>query len=88
IAISTTAAINQYYPAVAWDGNNYLVVWQDYRNGSNPDIYGARVSASGVLQEPGGIVISTAANYQGFPAVAWDGNNYLVVWADYRSGSN
>jgi len=43
IAIST-AASDQTYPQLAFDGTNYLVVWDDKRNGSTFDIYGARVS--------------------------------------------
>jgi hypothetical protein len=87
IAISTSTG-NQAYPAVAFDNDSiYLVVWQDDRSGSGNDIYGTRVSTSGNVLDPPGIAISTATGRQNFPSIAFDGTNFLVVWADERGGS-
>jgi PASTA domain len=69
--------------AIAFDGTNYLVAWEDL--GAGLDIHGARVSPAGVVLDPGGIPISTAANLQGWPAIAFDGTNYLLAWGDFRS---
>ncbi len=86
IAIST-AAHDQWLPALSFDGTDFLVVWVDKRSGPYSDIYGARVTAAGVVLDPSGIAVSTAASYQWDPALAFDGTNFLVVWQDSRSGS-
>jgi hypothetical protein len=83
----STAANYQVYPAVSFDGTNFLVVWEDYRNNSDTcDIYGARVTPQGTVLDPGGIRITAAANNQFALAVAFDGTDFLVVWTDERSG--
>ena len=87
----STAANYQGSPVVAWNAtaNEYLVAWGDYRSGSSNDIYGQRLSRNGTLLG-GNFAISTAADAQLNPAVAWNAqtNGYLVVWEDYRSGDD
>lgn len=78
----------QFLPEVAFDGANYLVVWQDYRDSTDYDIRGARMSMSGVAFDPGGIAISEAAGRQISPTIAFDGTNYMVLWQDYRNGTD
>jgi len=89
-AVFTSAAwavpADQSLPAIAFDGTNYLIAWQDGRTGTYPDIYCARVNRAGVVIEPDGIAVSTAANQQSSAAVAFDGTNYLIVWQDMRNG--
>jgi hypothetical protein len=80
-----TSARTQCYPAVAFDGANFLVVWQDYRNYDTTDIYAARVNHDGEVLDPRGFPVSAAAGYQGSPRVASDGANSLVVWTDGQS---
>jgi hypothetical protein len=80
-------------PRIAFDGNNYLVVWNDSRNATGPlwdelDIYGARVTKQGVVLDLMGIPISTAPHIQGDVDITFDGVNYFAVWLDERlSGS-
>jgi hypothetical protein len=83
----STATDEQYYPAVAFDGTRFLVAWEDYRSGSSYDIYGARVTTGGIVLDPSGIPISTAANDQRYPVLAFGGTNFLAAWRDPRNGS-
>ncbi len=76
------------YPAIAFDGTNFLVAWDGNRSGSDCDIYGARVTPAGAVLDTSGLVISQAANGQYAPALGFDGASSLVVWHDYRSGSD
>ena len=87
IPISTAPNV-QELPCLAFDGTNYLVVWQDFRSNSSMDIYGTRVSPSGNVLDPEGIAISVADFDQNSPAVAFDGTNFIVVWEDHRNGSD
>ena len=70
------------WPRVAFnpDDEEYLVVWQDDRNG-NWDVYGQRVSITGTLVG-GNFGVTTASGDQVYPRVAWDGRSgrHLVVW--------
>jgi hypothetical protein len=86
IAISTDTLV-QAFPSVSFDGSNYLVVWEDYRN-RNYDIYGARVTQAGITLDTNGIIISNYTRRQRKPSIAFDGTNFLVVWEDDRDYPN
>ena len=83
------AAGKQAAPTAAFDGKQFLVVWQDYRHASSSysDIYGARVGTDGKVLPPGEIAISRAPSEQSTPAVSFDGKHFLVVWQDYRDAN-
>ncbi|HEY0408001.1 MAG TPA: Ig-like domain-containing protein, partial [Pyrinomonadaceae bacterium] len=69
-------------PHLAVAGSSALVVW------SNGDIYGRRINADGTFPDPSaGYAITTAANAQTLPSVAWDGAQYVVDWVDHRNES-
>ena len=126
------------YPSVCFDGENYLVVYIDYRFDANGDVYGirikrdgeiidkngffinlgisgvpyrtelaftngyylavwdenadlvrgARILPDGNVLDPNGIIIGSAANGQYGQTVSGDGSRFLIVWHDYRSGTN
>ena len=71
---------DQYDPAVAFDGTNYLVVWRDDRALS--DVHGARVTQQGAVLDEDSIRSRRDPATSGSREVAFDGTNYLVVWED------
>jgi hypothetical protein len=83
--VVSAASDDQVAADLAFDGTNYLVVWQDYRAASY-NVYSSRVAPDGTVLDPNGIPVSTAHLDQTEPAVAWNGSEYLVTWSDARSG--
>ena len=75
--------------SVAFNGTVYLVVWQDEREPSSGDVYGARVTPGGQVLDPDGFPISAAPNNQAYPLprVAACGNTFLVIWNYLPNGS-
>ncbi|MEO0078471.1 MAG: hypothetical protein ABIK86_05680 [candidate division WOR-3 bacterium] len=69
-------------PGVGSDGSNFLVVWQDYRNGWDYDIYAARIRPDGTVLDPDGFAVTADTNNATNPAVSFTGSNYLVVWEE------
>ncbi len=85
--ISLGNTINASFPNIAWDGTNYLVVWQLGFPSQDPIIQGQFISSTGLLVGNNFTIrpssIPSTAN-QIYPAVAFSGTNYLVVWDDDR----
>lgn len=83
------APFSQEAPAVASNGTDFFVVWADLRNGTSYDIYGGRaLSSDGSAPDATSLPIATATSDQITPSIAWNGTNYLVVWADGRDGDD
>lgn len=87
-AIADTAG-RQEAPTVAWSGTDYLVAWSEARDATKPaDLYGARVSAAGVVRDgAGGFIIAAAAQAQRAPRATWNGTNFVVAWRDERQST-
>lgn len=85
--ICNESSQSQVSPSVAFDSINqrYLVVWQDFRNDANYDIYGQMVNSNGTLfgeVSDVNFLISSLANTQQKAKVAFDyiSQRFLVVW--------
>ncbi|KQC14084.1 MAG: hypothetical protein APR63_06170 [Desulfuromonas sp. SDB] len=86
--ILISIAVNaQENPAVAFDGINYLVVWEDKQSGSDYDIYGCRIDTAGNILDTGGFILSSAPGDQILPSISFNGTYYYLTWEDYRNGA-
>src|ERR1043166_3386665 len=72
---------------VAFDGTNFLVVWEGVGENINSTIEACFVSPTGIAPAPG-FQISGGGTPQKLPAVAWNGTNYLVTWTSQLEGTN
>ena len=76
------APYEQTRPAAAFDGTNYLVVWDDSRDTADPDIYAARVTAAGTVLDPNGFLVADKRYFDYQPHASWNGEKYLVTWTN------
>ncbi|MCC6349840.1 MAG: T9SS type A sorting domain-containing protein [Candidatus Eisenbacteria bacterium] len=87
-----TAANGQYIPEIAADGaGGVFVTWYDLRDGADYDIYAQHVKADGAIDPlwpVSGLPICIATGNQQPAQIAADGvGGAVVVWSDYRSGT-
>ncbi len=74
-------------PAVGARVDGWLVAWEDPRNaGAGIDVYAARVSAAGVVQDPAGTRLSDDAGNDRDVAVTHTGGEWLVAWSQADAG--
>jgi probable HAF family extracellular repeat protein len=86
--VISNAPGDQFSPAVAWDGAQFLCAWLDHRNKLYPaqpegDIYGARVSAAGAVLDPDGFVIANSPLAEETPEVAGANGTGLFEYAAF-----
>jgi hypothetical protein len=62
---------------LATNGDEYLAVWADYREGGEASLYAARMRADGTFIDPFGLRVAQGAHAG---AVVWTGSKYLIVY--------
>lgn len=85
------AVDDQVYPTSISDGvGGAIIAWQDFRSGTDYDIYIQRVLSNGQRQwTTDGVPITHIANDQTSPVLASDGHNgALIAWQDMRNGTD
>ena len=79
---------SQRYSQICSDGSGgAIITWEDYRSGSNYDIYAQFVNSSGDLKWIcNGIIISEESEDQVAPRICSDGSGgAIITWEDYRN---
>jgi len=81
-------ARNASRPQAAFDGETFLVVWED-RRAPRSDVFAARFSAAGTVLDPENIMlpVSTATSERFEPSVGFGGGVFLVVWEERISST-
>lgn len=82
------ATNSQQEHAVAKGGDNYLVVWTDYRGRSSGsqtaqsdgDVFGVRLNAQGNAIDASPFLIAGGMGLQQHPRVGWNGSDWLVLY--------
>ena len=81
-----SAPDHQEVPQIYFSGGNFLVVWHDFRNGKDADVYGTRITPEGKVLDPDGIPIAVRNHNQNFPVLCGNGQDFLVAWREIRYG--
>ncbi len=77
-AHSDTSAYGK--PAIAFDGQNFLIAWHDAAASAASTVHASRVTPDGEILHPAGIPLPLPAWDSGPAAVSFDGENYMLVW--------
>jgi hypothetical protein len=78
-----TAVNDQASSQITSDGaGGAIITWQDYRNGSDGDIYAQRVDASGIVMwATDGVAMRVAPFYEEMPQITSDGvGGAIITW--------
>lgn len=89
-AVSTARPTSaQATPAVAWNGQCYLVVWAEGSVDGSTAIYGARVDPDGTVLDPNGILLGSGGPglLLSNPTVAGGGGRFFVAWEQEPEGT-
>jgi len=90
VAVCTAFNI-QATPEIISDGaSGAILAWNDYRSGSNTDVYIHHVNFLGTPDwTPQGVAVTSNANEQSQPEIVSDGQGGVIVgWEDDNGGAN
>lgn len=72
--------------SLAFDGTRYLLAYHEAPDTSSPwTLMGRFITTSGAVEDS--IIICNSGTGPGFPSVAFDGNDYLIMWSQFSTMS-
>ncbi len=80
---------HQWYAAIAADGEGgAIIVWMDYRNGADWDVYAQRMDAEGnpLWRENGVAVCAVKGDQYDYSIVGDGAGGAFITWCDHRGG--
>ena len=86
--ICDATSSQRYVQAVSDEAGNTFLVWEDYRNGTDPDIYFQKIDSNGnPFWAADGVAVVSGTGYQTDPMIFSDGEGGVVItWEDYQTG--
>lgn len=84
------ASNDQFFSNIVSDGaGGAIITWEDFRNGSNYDVYVQRINFAGLIMwSLNGVPIATITNDQTMPRITEDNSGgAIITWNDFRSGN-
>lgn len=90
---------DQYRPRVAWDGSQFVLVFQDQKTDlggdwsleqidARSDLMGMRITATGTVIDPQGFVFSNSPIGEAFPNVVASGGKTLIAGSLMRNDAS
>lgn len=81
-----TESESQSNPEICTDENGgAIIIWRDYRNGANWDVYAQWIDSNGIVETNNGIPICTKNEDQFFHQICSDGaGGAFITWEDHR----
>jgi hypothetical protein len=91
VAICDTVGAQDVPVMVTNEYSGAYIAWQDYRSGTNYDIYVQMIQGNGTaLWTRNGVAVCDTTGHQTKPAITVSSYEYsaYIAWQDYRSGTN
>ena len=90
VQVSSGTAFQECPKIIRSDTDNVIVTWQDFRNGSDYDIYARQIDifTGGTYWDVNGSTVTVANDNQLEPKIVSDGSGgAIITWTDYRNGN-